>query len=79
MTDTQPSDTADYDFTRISNLLHVVEKTRDYPKLKGIHDAAMQELESHANPPQPEPEPLAAEQEPGEAAQRTESDLRRSF
>ncbi len=52
------------DFNRIAALLHVVEKTRDYPKLKTIHDAAMAELEQHANP-----ETLEAEQEPGAAAQ----------
>ncbi len=69
---------SEQDFNRIAALLHVVEKTRDYPKLKSIHDSAMAELEEHANPAPPE-EPLAAEQEPGEAAQRTESDLRRSF
>lgn len=66
-------DTADYgdrqefDFQRVSHLLHVVEKTRDYPKLKKIHDAAMFELEQHANPP--EPVDHFAEQEPGAASQ----------
>lgn len=73
-----PEDTANYetgvesqfDFQRVSNLLHVVEKTRDYPKLKKIHDAAMAELELHANPPEPmdhfaEAEPAASEQTSG--------------
>ena len=39
------SDKPDYDFEEVSKLLHVAEKTRDYPKLKRIHDAAMAQLE----------------------------------
>lgn len=72
-----PEDTANYgdpsgfDFQRVTHLLHVVEKTRDYPKLKKIHDAAMLELEQHANPQPPQPvDDHFAEQEPGAAAQK---------
>ena len=37
------------DFHRIAMLLHVVEQSRGLPKLKAIHDAAMAELEAHAD------------------------------
>lgn len=88
-----PEDTANYgdssgfDFQRVSHLLHVVEKTRDYPKLKKIHDAAMKELEEHANPSEPdqthveEPE-ITGEHFKGETIDHTEESepaLRRSL
>lgn len=49
------SDKPDYDFEEVSKLLHVAEKTRDYPKLKRIHDAAMAQLEEHAKIGEPDP------------------------
>jgi len=44
--------------SEIAALLHIEEKTRDQPKLKDIHDAAMRALDGHnANhaPQLPEP------------------------
>lgn len=46
----------------LADLLDLIEKTRDYPKLKAIHDKAMKELEEIAKaieednkPPEAEP------------------------
>lgn len=44
--------------SEIAALLHIEEKTRDQPKLKDIHDAAVRALEGHnanhvAIPPEP--------------------------
>lgn len=35
-----------YDFDRIQLLLDVIHKCRELPKLRNLHDAAMQELEA---------------------------------
>lgn len=51
---------ADYDWTTIAGLLHIVEKSMNYPKLRHLHDAAMAELEATRPPPEEKPEPLAA-------------------
>lgn len=81
------TDEPEFDFQRVSNLLHVVEKTRDYPKLKRIHDAAMAELEQHAKIEEPDPthveEPMVeASHYEGEVVDHTEESepaLRRSL
>jgi hypothetical protein len=39
----------------IAALLHIEEKTRDQPKLKDIHDAAMRQLEAHNADHAPQP------------------------
>jgi hypothetical protein len=44
------SEDDDYDWDSIAKLLLVVEKSRDLPKLKPLHDAAMAELEDWAAP-----------------------------
>ncbi len=36
------------DFDQIFKLLHIEEKTRNYPMLKAIHDKVMEELKNHA-------------------------------
>lgn len=33
---------------RIAALLHIIDKSRQWPKLRHLHDAAMRELEDHS-------------------------------
>lgn len=45
------------DFSKAGMLLHVVEKSRDYPKLAFLTAAAMRELEAMEPKAAPAPEP----------------------
>ena len=54
------------DMTDVHMLLSIAEKTLQWPKLKAIHDQAMQALEDHANSltkPEPPAEPPPIEKE----------------
>ena len=57
-----------YDYNRIAMLLHVIDVSKNYPKLGAITSTALKELEDIANPPkpapQPAPQPLPIEPQP---------------
>jgi len=40
------------DFSKAAMLLHVCAKSKDWPNLKVLHDAAMGELEAMCKPPE---------------------------
>jgi hypothetical protein len=48
------TDATHLDTDRITQLLVIEEKTRALPRLKAIHDAALAELELHAQTPEKE-------------------------
>lgn len=54
-----------YDWDLIAKLIDIVDGTRDYPKLKTIHHAAMAQLDAiNAAPvdePRPTPQPTSAQ------------------
>lgn len=54
---------------RITALLHIVEKSRQWPRLQHLHDAAMRELEVHSQDAHGEHEErLTAERKAAERA-----------
>lgn len=58
-----------YDYNKVAMLLHVIDVSRNYPKLANITSAAMAELEEMANPkPKEEPKVVTPPAGPANAA-----------
>ncbi len=53
------------DFSKAAMLLHVCAKSKDWPNLKVLHDAAMGELEAMCKPKE-DPKPKAVPNKPAD-------------